>query len=305
MKKLRIILTGGHGQLGSSIQQVCKASYPEIELVVTDRASLDVSQQGALEDYLKDKPSTLPTIVLNAAAYTAVDKAEEEEDAAYDLNSFAPGYLALSCSQLDLMLIHISTDYVFDGQATTPYLEDSPTNPISIYGRTKAIGEENILRLLPARGLIVRTSWLYSPYGKNFVKTMIRLSQDKTTISVVNDQTGSPTYAPHLADALLKIALQAEQRGFFPQPIIHFTNAGTCTWYDLAKVAIEQLGNAECKVIPISTQEYGQIGAQRPMYSVLSDRYLTAVYGIEPQPWQQGIEDFALFLKNDFTQTDK
>ena len=232
MKKLRIILTGGHGQLGSSIQQVCKASYPEIELVVTDRTSLDVSQQGALEDYLKDKPSTLPTIVLNVAAYTAVDKAEEEEDAAYDLNSFAPGYLALSCSQLDLMLIHISTDYVFDGQATSPYLEDSPTNPISVYGRTKAVGEENILRLLPARGLIVRTSWLYSPYGKNFVKTMIRLSQDKTTISVVNDQTGSPTYAPHLADALLKIALQAEQRGFFPQPIIHFTNVGTCTWYD-------------------------------------------------------------------------
>ena len=159
--------------------------------------------------------------------------------------------------------------------------------------------------MLPARGLIVRTAWVYSPYGKNFVKTMIRLSQDKTTISVVNDQTGSPTYAPHLADALLKIALQAEQRGFFPQPIIHFTNAGTCTWYDLAKASIAQLGNAECKVIPISTQEYGQVGAQRPMYSVLSHRYLTAIYGIEPQPWQQGIEDFALFLKNDFTQTDK
>jgi dTDP-4-dehydrorhamnose reductase len=305
MKKLRVILTGGNGQLGSSIQQVCKASYPEIKLVVTDRASIDVSQQGALEDYLKDKPSTLPTIVLNAAAYTAVDKAEEEEDEAYDLNSFAPGYLALSCSQLDLMLIHISTDYVFDGHATTPYMEDSPTNPISVYGRTKAVGEENILRLLPARGLIVRTSWLYSPYGKNFVKTMIRLSQDKTAISVVNDQTGSPTYAPHLADALLKIALQAEQRGFFPQPIIHFTNAGTCTWYDLAKATIEQLGNVECKVIPISTEEYGQVGAQRPMYSVLSHRYLTAVYGIEPQPWQQGIEDFALFLKNNCTQTDK
>ena len=243
--------------------------------------------------------------MLNAAAYTAVDKAEEEEDAAYDLNSFAPGYLALSCSQLDLMLIHISTDYVFDGQATTPYLEDSPTNPISIYGKTKAVGEENILRLLPARGLIVRTAWVYSPYGKNFVKTMIRLSQDKTTISVVNDQTGSPTYAPHLADALLNIALQAEQRGFFPQPIIHFTNAGTCTWYDLAKAAIEQLGNAECTVMPISTQEYGQIGAQRPIYSVLSHRYLTAVYGIEPQPWQQGIEDFALFLKNNCIQKDK
>ena len=189
------------------------------------------------------------------------------------------------------MLIHISTDYVFDGQATSPYLEDSPTNPISVYGRTKAVGEENILRLLPARGLIVRTSWLYSPYGKNFVKTIIHLSQDKTTISVVNDQMGSPTYAPHLADALLKIALQAEQKGFFPQPIIHFTNAGTC--------------NAECTVMPISTQEYGQIGAQRPMYSVLSHRYLTAVYGIEPQPWQQGIEDFALFLKNNCIQKDK
>lgn len=297
MKKLRIILTGARGQLGQSIQSIASKHYPEIELLLTDRESLDVKEQGALEQFLRDKPSLLPSILINCSAYTAVDKAESDEEAAYALNSFAPGYLALSCSLLDMMMIHVSTDYVFDGKATTPYLEDHPTSPTSVYGKTKEVGEENVARLLGLRGLVVRTSWLYSPYGKNFVKTMLALSESREEVSVVCDQIGSPTYAPHLANALLNIALQATDKGYFTRPLIHYSDEGACSWFDLARLAITRIGNKECLVRAISTKEYGKTPAERPQYSVLSHRYLTEAYGITPPSWMQGIEDLATDLQ--------
>lgn len=289
MKKLRIILTGANGQLGRSLQRVASERFPEVELLATDYQELDVTQQGALEDYLADKHSFLPSILINCAAYTAVDKAESEDEAAYQLNSFAPAYLAMSCGMLDMMMIHISTDYVFDGNKAEPYLEDEPHQPLSVYGETKSVGEENVQRMLGLRALIVRTSWLYSAYGHNFVDTMIRLSRERDELRVVDDQFGSPTYAGHLAEALLRIALSAQEQGYFTTPVVHYTNSGSCSWYQLASAAVELLGNPECRILPVSTEEYGQSIARRPKNSVLSHRRLTEVYGITPPSWQDGL----------------
>lgn len=289
MKKLRIILTGANGQLGRSIQRVAKDCYPEIELVATDHEELDVTQQGALEDYLAHKRSFLPTLLINCAAYTAVDKAESEDEAAYQLNSFAPAYLAMSCAMLDMMMVHISTDYVFDGSKLEPYLEDEAHNPLSVYGETKSVGEENVLRMLGLRSLVVRTAWLYSEYGHNFVDTMVRLSKERQEVRVVNDQIGSPTYAGHLAKALLEISLVALERGHFPTPTVHYTNSGSCSWYELAVAAIELLGDPLCHVLPVSTKEYGQSIARRPMHSTLSHRRLREFFGITPPSWQEGL----------------
>lgn len=298
MKRLRIILTGAEGQLGRSLQQVAQEQFPEIEIIATDREELDICKQDALEDYLRSRPSYLPTMLINCAAYTAVDKAEEDDEAAYALNSFAPGYLALSCSAMDMMMIHLSTDYVFDGEAREPYLEDSSTSPRSVYGETKAVGEENVQRFLGLRSLVVRTAWLYSPFGGNFVDTMLRLSRERRELSVVDDQIGSPTYSLHLAEALLQIALQALERGYFPVGTIHYTNTGSCSWYQLAKRAIELMGNGACTLRSISTSEYGATKAQRPKYSVLSHRWLMEHFGIVPPTWEEGL----LALKEDINK---
>lgn len=295
MKKLRIIITGARGQLGQSLLALAP-DFPELELIATDLPELDITGQGALETFLSMRPSTLPTTLINCAAYTAVDKAETDEDAAYSLNSFAPAYLAISCSQLDMMMIHISTDYVFAGDADTPYLEDHPKAPLSVYGETKAVGEENVQRFLGLRSLIVRTAWLYSPYGQNFVKTMLRLSHERDRLRVVDDQLGAPTYAPHLAEALLRIALLGEQQGYFQTPIVHYTNEGSCSWHELATEAIRLMGNPNCAVQAISTEEYGATAARRPHYSVLSHRYLEKYFDIHPPHWRDGLQDFAQYL---------
>lgn len=290
MKKLRIVLTGADGQLGRAIRAVAEAKHPEVEVFPLSMQDLDVRQQGALEEVLQRKPSFLPSILINCAAYTAVDKAEVEDDEAYAVNSFAPGYLALSCSMLDMMMIHISTDYVFDGEASVPYQEDTQPNPLSVYGQTKAVGEENVQRLLGLRALVVRTSWLYSPWEGNFVTKMIQLSQEREHLSVVNDQIGSPTYAPHLAEALIRMALIAQERGYFPCAITHYTNRGYCSWYDLAKEAIRLMGSGTCFVQPITSEMY-PTQAKRPKYSVLSLEGLKKHFGIVPPTWQKGLEE--------------
>lgn len=290
MKKLRIILTGAKGQLGQSVCTAVREQFPEIELIATDREELDVCEQGSLEHFVYTQPSHLPTMLINCAAYTAVDRAEQEDEVAYALNSFAPGFLAHSCLAMDMMMIHISTDYVFDGRAERPYTEEDSINPLSVYGETKAVGEENVRRFLGLRSLVVRTSWLYSPYGRNFVKTMISLSHERDEISVVNDQIGCPTYAPHLAEALLRIALDAVERGYFVVNTLHYSNSGATTWYDLARHSIELMGRRDCLVKPITTAEYSGAVASRPMYSVLSHALLEKSYGITPPMWEEGLE---------------
>ncbi len=294
MKKLRIILTGADGQLGQSVQTVASRDFTEIEVVPTNRSTLDVSQQGVLEDFVRRHPSSLPTLLVNCAAYTAVDKAETEDEEAYELNSFAPGFLAYSCSLMDMMMIHISTDYVFDGTAQEPYAEDDEAKPLSVYGASKAVGEENVRRFLGLRSVTIRTSWLYSPYGKNFVKTMIRLSHEREQIAVVDDQLGSPTYAPHLADAILHIALDAVERGYFPYSTIHYTNKGACSWCKLAEYSINLMGNKACQVKAISSEEYTQTQAKRPKYSILSLKRLEETYGITPPRWEEGLLEMSL-----------
>lgn len=296
MKKLRIITTGAKGQLGRSIADVV-SQFEEVELIETDREELDVTKQGSLEKYLQDKPSFLPTVLINCAAYTAVDLAETHDEEAYALNSFAPAYLAMSCSLLDMMMIHISTDYVFDGRASEPYLEDSPKSPLSVYGETKSVGEDNVYRFLGLRSLVVRTSWLYSPFGENFVQKMCKLSHEKGTLRVVSDQVGCPTYAPHLADALIRIALDAIELGHFQTKVVHYSDRGACSWYDLAKEAIALMGNKECQLIPITTEEYGKTPATRPRYSVLSHRYLQEYYKVSPPEWIEGLKQFAMIKR--------
>lgn len=297
MKRLRIILTGADGQLGRSLQEVARRYFPEIELVPTDKTELDICEQDALEHYMRSHPSYLPTMLINCAAYTAVDQAEEDDDAAYALNSFAPGYLALSCSAMDMMMIHISTDYVFDGEASEPYLEDNPTAARSVYGQTKAVGEENVLRFLGLRGLVVRTAWLYSPFGHNFVDTMLRLSKERKELAIVDDQVGSPTYSMHLAEALLRMALMAEEHGHFPVSIVHYTNSGTCSWYDLAERAIRLMGNGACRLRRIKTEDYVGGKAQRPSYSVLSHRWLKEYFAISPPSWEEGLRDLEQYTQ--------
>lgn len=297
MKRLRVVLTGANGQLGQAISQVAKERFPEIELLPLGEADLDVRVQGALQDILSRKPSYLPTILVNCAAYTAVDQAEDDDDEAYAVNSYAPGYLALSCSLMDMMMIHISTDYVFDGIATTPYLEDSPKSASNVYGQTKAVGEENVQRFLGLRGLIVRTSWLYSQTANNFVMKMCQLSRERDKLSVVSDQIGSPTYAPHLADAILRISLLAQERGYFPCPITHYSNRGACSWYDLAREAILLMGNRQCELEPITTDMY-PTKAKRPAYSVLSLAGLQKHFDITPPTWQEGLRDLQETLRD-------
>lgn len=296
MKKLRIITTGAKGQLGRSIADVVSL-FDEVELLETDREELDVTQQGALEEYLQSRHSFLPTVLINCAAYTAVDLAETTDEEAYNLNSFAPAYLAMSCSLLDMMMIHISTDYVFDGASSEPYLEDAEKSPLSVYGETKSVGEDNVYRFLGLRSLVVRTSWLYSPYGENFVNKICRLSYERDSLRVVSDQIGSPTYAPHLAEALIRIALQAVEQGHFQTKTIHYSNVGACSWYDLAKEAIVRMGNAECEVSPVTTEEYGKTPATRPKYSVLSHRCLQEHYHITPPEWIEGLHQLAMIKR--------
>lgn len=293
---IRIIVTGADGQLGQSIRAASHA-YVDIDFVYTDVGELDITQQGALVDYAKTLSSEMPTIVINCAAYTAVDRAESEREQAELLNHTAARYLASACATLGYMMVQVSTDYVFDGKACTPYAEDAPKHPLGVYGSTKARGEEEVITALQDRGLVVRTSWLYSPYGRNFVLSMLSLAEQRSRIGVVADQVGSPTYAPHLAEALIQVALQAVSEGRFACPVVHYTNSGVCSWYDLAYYSIERcLGKGEI-VAPIKTSEY-PTPATRPAYSVLSKSRLKECYGIVPPHWMQGVEELRRHIHN-------
>lgn len=293
---MRIIVTGANGQLGQSIR-VASRAYADIDFVYTDVDELDITREGKLLDFAKTFNDKIPTVVINCAAYTSVDKAESEAKQAELINHTAAWYLASACATLGYMMMHVSTDYVFDGNACSPYEEDATKHPLGVYGSTKAQGEEAVLTTLKNRALVVRTSWLYSPYGRNFVLSMLSLATQRDHIGVVADQTGSPTYAPHLAEALLKIALAAIRIGKFSCPIIHYTNSGVCSWYDLAYYTIERYTGKGNIVVPIKTSEY-PTPATRPAYSVLSKTRLKECYGIVPPHWTQGIEELCVYMHN-------
>ena len=275
----KVLITGAGGQVGRALLD---AVPNEFDAVACVHADLDIGAGEAVHDCVRRHR---PAVIINAAAYTAVDKAESEPDAAQRINSEGPGHLAAAAREWGARLLHISTDFVFDGAASGPYQPDSATHPLSVYGRTKRDGERAALEALPGRATIVRTAWVYAANGSNFVRTMLRVMRANGTVRVVADQVGTPTAARSLAEVLWRIAGNPEIRG-----IHHWTDAGVASWYDFA-VAIAEEGAElgllppEIVVMPITTADY-PTPARRPSYSVLDKRSL-ARYGLAPIHWRK------------------
>ena len=276
---MNILITGCQGQLGNEMQLLEK-NNPQHNYFNTDVAELDITDQTAIETFVED--NKIDGIV-NCAAYTAVDKAEDNEALCTKLNAEAPAYLAHAIGQRGGWMIQISTDYVFDGTKHTPYVEDDDTCPNSVYGRTKLVGELNVQKLCE-RSMIIRTAWLYSTFGNNFVKTMIRLGNEKPELGVIFDQIGTPTYARDLAVAIFA----AINKGIMPG-VYHFPNEGVISWYDFTKAIHRIAGITSCHVRPLHTAEY-PTPAARPHYSVLDKTKIKQVYGIEIPYWEESLE---------------
>ena len=275
---MNILITGCNGQLGNEMQLLEKEN-PQHQWFNTDVQELDITDQQAITQFVND--NNIDGIV-NCAAYTAVDKAEENEALCQLLNAEAPAYLAHAIGQRGGWMIQVSTDYVFDGTNHTPYTEEEDTCPNSVYGKTKLVGELNVQKLCP-QSMIIRTAWLYSTFGNNFVKTMIRLGREKTELGVIFDQIGTPTYAHDLAVAIMT----AVNKGVVPG-IYHFSNEGVISWYDFTKAIHRLAGITTCHVRPLHTAEY-PTPAARPHYSVLDKTKIKAVYGIEIPYWEESL----------------
>ena len=278
---MNLLVTGTNGQLGSELRKLSD-HYPNDCFFFTDIAELDITNPEAVNDFLET--NRIHTIV-NCAAYTAVDKAESDEQAATLINAAAVGYLAKACNKTGATLIHVSTDYVYDGCACKPYSEDQPAAPASAYGRSKLAGEK--AALTTRQSVVIRTSWLYSSFGANFVKTMLRLGKERETLNVVFDQTGTPTYAADLAQAIMRIVKTSEQNQL-KTGIFHYSNEGVCSWYDFAYEIMQQAG-LKCAVKPIETKDY-PLPAQRPNYSVLNKARIKAEYDMEIPHWKDGLK---------------
>jgi dTDP-4-dehydrorhamnose reductase len=284
----KILVTGANGQLGKELKDLAH-SFPDFDFIFLSRTDLPIHHFELVRTYF----TTLkPAYCINCAAYTAVDRAEEEKDLAFQVNGEAVGVLAAICKEHNTKLIHISTDYVFDGTSTVPYKEDSVTNPQCVYGASKLEGEKQALQLDPDM-IVIRTSWVYSSYGKNFVKTMMRLMKEKNEINVVNDQKGSPTYAADLAEVVLQLIANCHPDGFRKpiaawQPgIYHFSNKGNISWYDFA-VVIKELTGSSAIIKPISTSEF-PTAAKRPAYSVLDNSKIQQTFHVVQKDWRTSL----------------
>lgn len=275
-----ILVTGANGQLGSELRKIGFTALDE--LFFTDVAELDITDYSAIECFVKE--NEIDTII-NCAAYTAVDKAEDEPELAEKINTQAAANLAKAASKGDCLLIHISTDYVFDGTGSEPYTEKSRPCPVSVYGKTKLAGEQAILKS-GCFHMIIRTAWLYSTFGNNFVKTILRVAGERPELNVVSDQVGSPTYAEDLARAI--VAIMDNEERIEHQGIYHFSNEGVCSWYDFA-TEIVRLGGKACKVNPVTTAEY-PTKTKRPAYSVLDKSKIKQTFGIEIPDWKNALE---------------
>ena len=280
----RILITGANGQLGNEMRLLAD-EYENFTFDFTDIAELDLCNA---EDVMEYCERTKPSYIINCAAYTAVDRAEDDIELCRKVNRDAVENLAKAATAIGAKILHVSTDYVFDGTNTTPYLETDPVCPASTYGRTKLEGEQ-ALGANCKDFVILRTAWLYSIYGNNFVKTMIRLGKEKETLSVVFDQVGTPTYARDLADALMDIVSASEKGNFIPG-IYHYSNEGICSWYEFTLKIHELAGITTCKVSPIAAKDY-PAKAARPAYSVLSKEKIKADYGIHIPTWEESLAD--------------
>ena len=277
--EVNVLVTGANGQLGRSIKKQ-ENQWPSLKFIYTDSKTLDITNPNAVTAFFKKHTIAY---CINCAAYTAVDQAEKDQDQAFKINALGPKYLALACKAGNAVLIHISTDFVFDGSKTSPYTENDTPQPINVYGQTKLQGEDFIAQTTE-RYFIVRTSWLYSEYGHNFVKTMLRLSKTRSEINVVNDQVGSPTYAGDLATAVLKIIdSKTTQYGLY-----HYSNTGETSWYGFAKT-IFKLAGIDVKLNPITSAQYPTL-AKRPKYSVLKNDKLLEQFNIKAPRWESSLK---------------
>lgn len=276
---IKVLVTGGKGQLAQCIQSISN-DYPSLDFVFLGSKNLDISNTEKVENYFNKNKFDY---CINCAAYTAVDKAEEEPELAKKVNVKGAKNIAIACKKNSVILIHISTDFVFDGNAKTPYREDDTTNPISVYGKTKREGELEIISNL-TQHFIIRTSWLYSEFASNFVKTMLRLSKEREEVSVVDDQIGCPTYAKDLAEVILKIIdSQSKQFGTY-----HYSNQGEITWYDFAKEIFKQ-SQSKIKLDKTDSKTFKTL-ATRPKYSVLNTSKIHSLLNLEPVKWEKSLE---------------
>jgi dTDP-4-dehydrorhamnose reductase len=278
MPNLKIVVTGANSQLGKELK-LYSASFPRYDYIFLSKEELSVQHAEEINRFFE---SERPDFCINCAAYTAVDKAETEKDIAFAINGKSPGLLATACRLYQTKLIHLSTDYVFDGWSSKPLKEDAPTDPVNIYGASKLMGEQQALQNNP-QTLVIRTAWLYSEFGNNFVKTMIRLMGEKDSIKVIDDQVGSPTYAADLAKAILQI-IDSEK---FNPGIYHYSNEGRISWFDFA-MAIKEFIHSDCHIHPIPSTQY-RSPARRPAFSLLDKTKIRTVYGVEIPEWKTSL----------------
>ncbi|MBR1808888.1 MAG: dTDP-4-dehydrorhamnose reductase [Paludibacteraceae bacterium] len=279
---MNILVTGANGQLGNEMRVIAQDSGNH-SWFFTDVQELDITDRSAVAAFVKDNNIDA---VVNCAAYTNVDRAERDEQTAYLLNALAAENLAVVAHEAGALLVHISTDYVFDGNACLPYRETDTPNPQTAYGRTKLAGERLIQQACPS-AVIIRTAWLYSSFGNNFVKTMLRLGKERDSLSVVYDQIGTPTYAADLAFAILCIIENSKTLEQTSDNIYHFTNLGVCSWYDFT-CEIHRLAGISCKVSPIRSEQYPQ-PTPRPHYSVLDKQKIQSAFGIRIPHWTDSL----------------
>ena len=275
-----ILVTGVNGQLGSEVRALA-SDYPDYTFTFSDRDTLNLSSTNAIETYFQDKTFD---VIISCAAYTAVDKAESDEELAYAINHKAVETLAHIAKAKKIALVQISTDYVFDGTNFRPYSETDTTNPQSVYGASKLSGEKALLSINPESSIIIRTSWVYSSFGNNFVKTMLRLGKERDELGVIFDQVGTPTYAKDLAATILEIIPQLNNKNV---ELYNYSNEGVCSWYDFAK-AIFEISDITCDVKPIETKEY-PTPATRPHYSLLNKSKIKNNYSITIPYWRDSL----------------
>lgn len=297
MNKLKeFLVTGSNGQLGQSIKSIAE-DHPNYKFFFANRQQLDLSNETSIDNFFKRKAFD---IIINCAAYTSVDKAETETEMANQINHLAVKQLANIAKKQDATLIHISTDYVFNGKSCRPYVENDKVGSQCVYGQSKLCGEEAIKDTLENNGIIIRTSWMFSEYGNNFVKNMLKLGDEKISLNVIFDQVGSPTYAKDLARAIMSIIQVLESENFdFPTSVFHFSNEGVCSWYDFAKTIFE-LSSTQCMVYPIATKDYSTL-ANRPNYSVLDKSKIKQTFNLAIPYWKDSLKLCVTELQSKFS----
>jgi dTDP-4-dehydrorhamnose reductase len=296
---MRILITGKNGQLGRSIQKIVNTgtkidnNQSPNDFIFVGREELDLSSESSISQYFDNNKFD---IIINCAAYTQVDRAEQEAELASQINHLAVKKLASIASNQQARLIHISTDYVFDGERNKPYLETDTPNPINVYGKTKLAGEKALQTVMPMNAIIIRASWIYSEYGNNFVSTMRRLGKDRDELNIVSDQIGSPTYAADLADAILEIIMHKKFRDLGQTTqIYHYSGESEISWYELAK-EIFKIEKIECEVNPVTSQQY-PTPAKRPRNTIMKKDKIVKIFNIKISNWKSSLNTCMAILK--------